>query len=683
MLHAPIDFETNATSLTQALRNLSAETGQNLRPTPAIGQEIIYIRVHGVELADLKKRIADAAAAEWVPGKEGEILTRTTAQDKKVWGEHIAYRRRLVDEALKEAAKHVEEEFDGQKLARSLAELKPPARDDMVAGRRYYDQQKNLFSQGPLARLLDRLVLACKPDDLASVTPFSRRVFRVQPNAAQLQIDPSKYQAALAAYRKEQQEWLDEAAKVTFPEEPNGRMVSDPRAQLRHSTSFAALSLEVSRGEMTSLFNVNIEAPMEDGPDTEIVAQNSYADPGRKFLNSISDPPASNRDDPEVKLSADSKEFMDAFLAAFGGSESTKLSARMRALMTGMEVNDPLSWIVGDVLDTYADKNDLDVVASLPDATLSYALLMGRNGPIKLNSAIKGLVDSGAVRIAREGSWVSIVPPDRYEALLEFTPRKAADDLIKATLKLNRLDIQSYAKYAFESKRLNRGGFGDWFLALIDRTLLGASDRTDWKALQLYGSLDEVQQRDLEAGKTFAYNGLSEAQRRLVDRIVYSGRMEGEVAPQRVSFRGIDPTDSFPLGVPPTCAFSAKVQSTPVIVAYTKSEEGVVRPSRSLNAWTLVTVEQEVVGSPAMMARYGVANLVGYAMGADKVINMRIAVSNAARVNLMITIPEYDMSAQPKPWEQLPEATRKEVQTALQQYKSQKSGGGGNIIPPN
>jgi len=253
---------------------------------------------------------------------------------------------------------------------------------------------------------------------------------------------------------------------------------------------------------------------------------------------------------------------------------------------------------------------------------------------------------------------------------------------MKSTFDAGRLDIRNYAKYAFDSKRLNRGGFGDWFLAMLDRSALGASDQTDWKTLQLYGSFESQQQKALEQGGKFSYSALTPEQKQIVDRIVYAKRLYGSTDPQHVAFNAVEPTQAFAMGVPGSCVVSGKASGKPVIVAYSKGSDGKTHPTRDLDPYNLASIETDVVGDAAKMAAYGVPDLVGYAMGANKIVTLRVEVAPGVWSESSITIPDFDPDATPVAWEKLPAPYPAQILDAIAQVKAQKAGQPKQKIPP-
>ncbi|MHB8636722.1 MAG: hypothetical protein ACYC96_09645 [Fimbriimonadaceae bacterium] len=676
-----IDFVSDAAAVGPLLARLSAQTGVRLKAGPDLANEILFVRVKGVALNDLEARIADALAARWTTEGRFKLLTRTPADAQAIWNAHVAYRRKLVDVALKAAATRAQTKFDARALAAGLAAAGPSG-NDPESMRRRYTQQQALFAQGPLARLLDRLVLACNPNDLAGVGPFERRIFSTDPTRMQRPIDREKYDAAIATFAGEQQAWKDAADRVNFSQNRMMRTASDPRVQLDVDPAVGPVSLEVTRGEMSALFMVNLASENMKPFGYRILTQTIYADPGRSFLDDqvVPTPPA--KADPLVELSAASQAFQKRVTETFAGGAAGTLEPTLRDLMLDVTHNDPLSWTLSDILSTYAKTRNTNVVAALPDGALEIAMFVGMQGPMHVGAAMSALQKSGVLNVRQDNGWATITPSDRYEAALDFTPRPAVDDLMKSVFAEGRLGMQSYARYAFESQRLDRGGIGEFFLAMFDRSLLGASDSTDWKSLQLYGSLSPDEQRALEAGGRLAYAVMSPAQQRIVERIVFGERLTREQGGSH-EVRAVEPTTAFALGLPLTCGVTATAKSTPVIVAYSAGVDHKTRPARSVDPATLATIESSIVGNRSEMAAYGVVNLAGYAMGHEKVVRLRVEVAPGFSVESAITVPDYDADATPVKWEKLPAPYAKQIADAMAQIQAKKAARPIRTAPPS
>lgn len=684
-----IQFEARATPVYQVIEKLSKETGESLRASPAIGEESLFVLATGVGLEELKRRIAEAMGASWEKKSDAEYLVRTPAQEKRIWEEHLALRREWVAKALEKTRRELEEPFDAHSLARGLEELpgEDEVRSDPTAVRRRYEKERALFGQGPAARLLKRLVLACRIDDLAAIGPYDRRLFRPQPSLMQRGFQPKVLSEALAAYQREQDAWLEAASAASFRESRSGSMVSDPRIQ-RESPSklLESFQLEIVRGDMAALFMANLVARGEGLLDNRAVTQLVFEDPSRAFLDANTVPRAEPEDEPPVELSPDSKLFLDRMQEAFESRDVQAPSPRMLEILLAPDRIDPLSLGLSDGLFAYAKQRNINLVASLTDPSLTWSWFASRGQGLRPTRMVDGLIQAGQLKAHKPDGWLLLMPSDRWESRLGFTPRKPVAELMKAVAAKGQADIRDYARYAFESGRITRMGMGDYYLALFDRALLGALDRTDWNGMRLFGSFDRVRQDQLENGGIFPMGGLSPAQKSIVERILYAGPIRSEEqlggGSSRWSGTALEPTEAFANGLPAGGKISARVKTIPTIGAYGKGSDGKVRPLRTLNASTLATIEAEIVGNPQRMRDYGVPNLLGYAPATEKLIVLRVEAAPGVWRETPLTIYEFDPTAQPVRWDQLPEAIRNQIAQAMEQLKANRLTTPTRIPPP-
>lgn len=684
---AKIDFDVKAMQVAPLLAQLSKQTGSKLTANARIGQQILFIRAHEVTLPDLKARIAEALDATWSKVDDREILERTPGQDKALWTKHLAARRKLVDVALGRAKKDLEKPFDAKTLAAAVASLPTQAQTqaDPAAARRSYEVQKSFASKAPMSRFLNRLLLAANPDDLAAVGPYERAVFRVKPTKRQKGIAPSGYDAAVAAFAKEQALWIDAAAQLPSSE-GSSTSIQDPRAGLNVSPGDVAnVKLELIRGDAAGLFYANLYKEQQSGFSFPI-AQNSYSSPEREFLDGQMNAKPPGEDDPLVDLSPDSKAFQARLTEIFVSAQPNAPKPEILSLLMSADTKDILSFAVSDGLMAFAQSKNQNMVASLPDSAFAIAAFLSTTHPVHVKELVDALTRSGTLDFSEKGSWTLATPTDRVEADLQFTPRAPVATLIKAVTEKGRLDVRDYAKYAYGSGRISRMGLGDWYLMLLDRAFLAGVDHTDWNGLRLFGSFSEAEQGRLISGERFAFPGLRSDQRAIVDRIVYSGEIRSEVqaggGASTTNRAPLEPTEAYANGLPAKGAVAARSRDLQVLVAYSKGTDGKTRPLRSVNVGTLAYIEQEVVGNPAKMAAYWVPGLVGYAPGTDVLLTLRVELDPGLWKEIAMTVPNYDSRATPLPWTKLPEPYPAQIKDAIEQEKKRKAQEAGTVIPP-
>jgi len=646
------DFEADAGSVASVVARLGEQTHTKMKAGSGIGAEVVFVRAHNVRLDELKARLAEAVYGSWKKDGDTLVLTRQAADERAIWAKHVGLRRKYLDSELDRIRKEVETPFDGAGLAKGLKSLDDLDPSDRQAARKRFERQAALFAKGPAMRLLNRLLLACNPDDLAGIGPYSRTVFRVNPTVMQKGFDPQKYRQALADFAKEQTDWKD-AAAVDFGNGGGSRMVSDPRVQLElGNLSEVQPGLDIRRGDMAALFSANLVGePQTFG--RQVLCQASLADPSRKFLDAMNTPAPAAKDDPDILLSANSQEFRRMLKATFMGGANEGLNERSMQLLLHPDTIDPVGFGANEVLTAYGETKKLNVVAALPDNVLGALWSNVESGPLKLYGGLNAMLQLGSIDQKEQGGWAVFTHSDPFETPATFTPRAPMADFMKALIGKGRLDIHDYARFAFNSGRVARMGLCEYYMAIFDRTVLGALDRTDWNGLSLYGSFDAEQQKGLDAGGRIPIGSLTVAQSSIVRRGAYAGEIRSESqqggGAAVLSNRVVEPTETFATGLPSMGVITAKTTLTPTIVAYGKSADGKVKPLRGLNPPTLATVENEIIGDAGRMKDYGVAGLVGYAPGADKLVALRVELMPKVWKEMALTMPEYDATATPVP----------------------------------
>lgn len=681
-----MDFEAGATSVAAVVAKLGEQTHTKMKASPKVGAEIVFVRTKGVKLEELKGKLAEAIYGSWTTDGDTLVLTRQPADERAIWARHVALRRKYLDSELERIQKLVAVPFDASGLAKGLQALGKEEPRDPAAARKRHQQESTLFAKGPASRLLYRLLLACNPDDLAGIGPYSRTVFRLNPTAMQKGFSPAKYGQALADFAKEQRDWKDEAALANFGTDRGSSVVSDPRIQLDYGDlSQAEPGLDISRSEMAALFSANLMGePGQFG--RRVMSQASLADPSRKFLDAMIASPPAGREDPVVALSPHSQEFLRMLKVTFMRGEGEPLSEKSLELLLHPDEIDPLSFGTNEVLRLYGETEKVNVVAAIPDSALGVLWFNAQESSLKLYQGLNAILRSGTVDLKEGAGWAVFTHGDPYETPASFTPRGPMTAFMKSLVAKGRLDLRDYARFAFQSGRVARTGLSEYYMAFFDRSALGALDRTDWNGLSLYGSFNETLQKGLDEGKRIPIGPMTAAQKAVIRRVAYAGEIQSETqqgdGSAMLTNPTVEPTEAFAAGLPATGVVTARTKSTPTVVAYGKAANGKVRPLRGLNVWTLATVENEVLGDPRKMQSYGVSGLVGYAPGADKMVALRVELMPNVWKEMPLTMPEYDASARPVRWDQLPEPWPKQIRDAIEQAKAQKTNGPGQVIPP-
>ncbi len=687
---AKIDFSCKATSLRAALTSLSQATGHKLEANGVVADQVVMLEVHDVSLQDLKERIAAVVAGTWERKNDREIIQRLPKQSDAIVADYRAKRKKLLAAEQERFRKLVEKPFQAKVLLQGLANLgnEPSPGGERAESIAYWEKQRNLFEAGPLARLLRRLFVATSLDDLATVGPYERHIFTPKPTKRQKGISKAKFDQAVAAYRQEQTAWAEICRGVDFGEDTRGRMVSDPRTQLKHDPNAAEFQFIYSRGDMTGLGMINLRGA--DDPNTGgryIIAQADLAGPEREFMNASMKPESVSADDPAIRLSEDSKVMDKAFMGMMATRKNVALSPEIYALVLNPETKDPLSFSVTDALRDYADSKNSNFIASLPDSLFSWMFFATSRRAGRLGVVMDTFRRTGALEFEEKDGWILATPGYRYEDELNFTPRKAMGDLVRSTAKRGTMDTVDFATFAFRSNRISRRGLESLYLGFLDTANLSLMDRNDWNTFRLYGGFSPEQRKALEADGSVPTRGMSPQLQAIVDRIVYSNEVRSETTAPGGSYSTsnhiIEPTEVYANGLPVGAALTGKASTSPTLVAYGKGPNGKPKGLRTLDAHNLANVETNVIGNPELMKSYGVPDLLGYALGQQKNIRLRLLLEPGIWRESMISVNVFDETATPVPWDKLPEEWVKQIKVGFEQVKAQNEREKKGTPPPN
>lgn len=685
---AKIDIEFRAGSLRSALTEISQKSGQKLETDGVLAEQIVYVKVRDVDVEELKKRLATAVIGTWEKKDDRQILKRLPSQQQAIRSEYLATRERLIGTELKKFEKQLEKPFQAKELAQGLAGLgsQPGAGADRAQSMAYWQKYNALILNGPMSRFARRLVLCAKPSDLAKVGPYERWIFTTTPTKRQMPIDKAKYEAALKAYAKEQSAWSEAARNYDFGEDSGGRMVSDPRAQVDYDPNARDFRFAFSRGDMTGLGMINVLGGFDPSGSRQIVTQIDLAGPEREFLNSVSQPQASSGAGPLVNFSPESKTMLDGYMGMMSQRKSPILKPELKALLLDPEHYDPLSFGVSDILHDYAESTKSNLVASLGDSIFSWSIFVMSQQSPRLHIAIEAFRKTGGVVFNEADGWAVLTPGYRYEEELNFTPRKPLGNLTRATAKRGVLDMVDFSEFAYKSNRVQRRGMETFYLGMLDTSTLSLMDRSDWNTFKLYGGLSPEQRNLIDQNGTVTVKGLSPAMLAIVDRMVYNTEIRSETSSASgVTRLGnvVEPTEAYANGLPLEAVIAGDSSSVETIVAYGRGADGKAKPLRSLDAYNLASIETDVVGKPELMANYGVPDLLGYAMGKQKMLRLRLLLEPGLWREGTIVLNDFDATAKPVTWDKLPEDIVKQIKGGFEQVKQMKSQQRQGTPPPS
>ena len=675
MLAPNISFEAKAGSVGPILEQLSAQTGTKFKSTPSLARETLLVKVKDVSLADLKLKLAEALDAKWVTEAGTEYLKREQAQVQEIKNRHLNLRQQYLEAELAKLQNEVETPFDPAGLASGLQSMVFSSGEPVEDGssRAQKRMRRSLVRQSPTSRLLNRILLACDPNQLAAIEPYERRLFVVSPTRRQGGIDPKKLSFALAEFAINQSKWRRATAGLNIPRELSYSEGIDPRGQIAIPPNLGGLlQLEVIRSDMPGLFVAELYYYRPDGRPEPLFQR--WVGAPEPLLKDPSSAP--NHEDPEVRISPSSQVLLD-LQEARSKRNAMSISDAERTALLHPDQEDPLSFLASDCLIAIAASKQTNLVATIPDDAFQVVNTMAQNRQLQVQRVRDALMDGGVVSFTDSPGWSIVKPCDQYESSLTYTPRPILANMMASLDSQGWLNVEAYSEYAFGTQRVSPYGVGEQYLALFEPSVMTPIVRLDWDTLRLYGSLSSSQKLTLNSGRPWLVSNLSKAQKSLVDRIIYRSALNSEdILTETESSLGprIEPTTEFVDGLPAESALSIRGKPGQALFAYGRTKTGKIKTFGPVTTYQVPWLENGTA--------YWMKGVVGYALHKQRKVAFRIEVGEGNWKEILLNIPEYNAALKPVPWTQLPPLYVKTIQSNIARNNASPAVRDPRVIPP-
>lgn len=299
--------------------------------------------------------------------------------------------------------------------------------------------------------------------------------------------------------------------------------------------------------------------------------------------------PAGAKPETEVKFSEISTEYqsLQSVGMAAGGGQPVA-SEKLRAQLMRPDQHDPLSFVHGESLITAATKKNLDVVAWIPDSSVSlFGSFMARSSATTVESVLDGLAKAGT-KVVETNGWLLVQQDSIFDPEYTRVDRMAVTGLIRATrdrVLPNLDDMATYARY--NPSPLETPVVMKNLMVFAPNSISqGMKMPTNWNMLRFYGLLTTTQRDMVKQGKSLLFGGLTGEQRNMLFKIMYGTDANLKIASEEKptkknggfmdmitaflpsmikSFRQ-EPTEAMPNGLEPQGEIMLKVDAKQVIV---------------------------------------------------------------------------------------------------------------------
>ena len=542
-----LTFKSNFEPLGKVIERLSAETHVPMAAFGDIKNYPIYINVKDVTSKDLLEKIAKVAGAEWEIKDGSYYLSASQSlrlqQQKAGDPELIA----AIEATISQPAPKKRSEAEIE------ASMKNVEKNPQAATKIMTEIFGQMFQPDEGAMELLRLIGS---KDLSSIVEGRRIVLSNTPTSMQIPMS-SKAINAITAYLKklalaESKKETKKDAGIGFDLSSmfgGGQGLKKPELVNQVNTiqtifqinKRSMLSVEISAftGDGTAVYKRVVQLPIvspdSSGAPVKGSTQLSQTSIAREYARAIQE---GKKIDPFMGMLTAAQTggllAMSVFMspdgpAEFGEPSAKAISPAIRSLMENPTKNEPLSFLLGPVLDQTSGEGNNIVAMPSDDVITTLCSQLTKDG-----ATTEGILDSidrmMTEKVTKDGTWTIIQASSPLELRSAFCKRDALTDLIKAGSTKGYVNLEDCSRFATAQDSAR----GSEILALpiitaafrtSDLGSASALTSTGFDPLKLYATLTDYQRQALAAKRPVPLASLTPAQSNILSRMVFNGPM--------------------------------------------------------------------------------------------------------------------------------------------------------------
>jgi hypothetical protein len=482
-----VTYSTPAATARQVCKDLGRLSGVRFQIGGQLANEVLAIDVKSVLVRALADRIAQVLHGRLRVIAGGYAIERPATLQAKLEAVDAAEGRAQAAKALAAARRRLSGfRFDRAGAAVFAKKLAVIAQESLDAGMVGYDDRfRWLEDHSPVARLLDRLVIALGEDHWAqlSTEDTERLIWPGEPRA----------RAAVDAYRREQKV-MAEAVTAALPN----------AARIMGST-------ETNRLAHPELI------PPDARFELTLTKRTSWVVQGDLDIKSPSDQDLGSHRFDYAGAHASDKEWDNYAVGAWASGLGTFRSAPVATaeVLCNPETHDPLGFLAGPALRVVASQVHRSLVACLPDDALSWAELEGPD-ELNLNQFLRDLVLGGEVELHVDARWL-LVEPQHPRLCERFrVDRAEIGTYLRESQSAGFISLDRLAEIHYRT----HGRFDDFVGPAIRKTLSLPYEfdtvQVSHEFLDLLGSLSSAERAALHHGIPLQAVSLSSKQKGLL-----------------------------------------------------------------------------------------------------------------------------------------------------------------------
>lgn len=540
-----ITFKSNFEPLGKVVERLSAETHIPMAAFGDLKGYPVYVNVKDVSVKDLLDRLATVSGAEW-QNKDNSfylIASQSLRNDQAKAGDPDLIS--AIEATINQPAPKKKTEAEMEAVIKNAE--KDPKQAMKIMGEIF--GQMFQADEGTMELLK---VIGSK--DLSTIVEGRRVVLSNNPTQMQV-LMPAKAVNAIKTYLKK----LAAATPKKENKENNGfdfgsifgggQGLKNPELVNQIQTiqtvfqinQRSVLNVEMSaftsdgKGVYRRTVQIPIVNPEAVRPAAKGETKLDVAPVARDYAQAIED---GKRIDPFMNMLMTAQTGMAGAMSMFMGEEGLfgqetpapkAISPAMQKLMTEPDKNEPLSYLLGPLLDVEAAKGK-NVIA-LPSDDVIHTLATQL---VQQESTVEGILDkidrTITEEISQDGTWEVMQASSPLELRSAFCKRDALAALIKSGLSKGYVNLDDCSRFASiqDSSRGSELLALPLITAVFHTSDLGSATALTglgFDALKLYATLTDFQRQSLAAKRPVPLASLTMPQRTILARMIYNGAM--------------------------------------------------------------------------------------------------------------------------------------------------------------
>ncbi|MEA2553789.1 MAG: hypothetical protein QOJ65_1965 [Fimbriimonadaceae bacterium] len=575
-----VDYTTSAIPMEQAVAAISKQVGKRLTVGNDLAGEPIVLRLKDVPLEEAMAKLAEVIGAEWVPIRDGQMLTRTPAVIARLQAQDQARLAAAIRKDLERmvAARKGQPQLDAaeaKKIAERYVNMLVAEKQRLPSGGS--SLRRDLSDRTADGRLMTDILVAIGPERLAGLGR-GRPVFAIDPTPAQRPIEglgEERVQQYIAE-RNLLADALELAMKPVLHDGLRGPSIQAAAAPIKDTTVRVLIEFQPAPQQSQLWGYLKVYDSKGHALAESQLSMNRLG--YDEWLRERTRVRVASIKEPSIKIDPFLVEIAKRAEDVPSAPSPRQLDPKALEYLLRPDLHDPLNLAFSQIVLSVGERENRNVIATMADQGIYTAVRACEAGEVKAPVFEMLISRWMGGSFQRPDGWYIAAPKSVLEASLDRGDRSALARFMQATFNQGFTKLEDWAALAVASE-----GDGAQHFAYAYRNLLRAQnamyDWADWNGYRLFGLLSPEQELSLAGGGTLPYRALTREQQSCLSKMLYEETSslvtDGKLTPGQlpsIDFytndeRVLEPTESVPNGIPEDAVLSAKEEVKDIFYA--------------------------------------------------------------------------------------------------------------------